>query len=77
MKLRKVKLLLRLCLIISAHQFIGSSPYFEIIDTVIRQRADIAHASSKGLSVWEYSIVSKADIEYKSLSSEIKKIIFK
>ena len=59
------------------HQFIGSSPYFEIIDTVIRQRADIAHASSKGLSVGEYSIGSKADIEYKSLSSEIKKIIFK
>ncbi|MBY0379300.1 MAG: ParA family protein [Burkholderiales bacterium] len=59
------------------HQFIGSSPHFEIIDTVIRQRADIAHASSKGLSVGEYSIGSKADIEYKNLSSEIKKIIFK
>jgi chromosome partitioning protein len=59
------------------HKFIINSPHFDIMDTVIRQRADIAHASSRGLAVGEYNVGSKADVEYKKLADEIKKIIFK
>jgi len=57
--------------------FINSSPNFEIMNSIIRQRADIVHSSSKGLAVGEFNLGCKADIEYKSLSNEIENIIYK
>jgi chromosome partitioning protein len=58
------------------HNFIVESPYFEIMKSIIRQRADIVHSSSKGLAVAEYNAGCKADLEYKSLATEIEKNIF-
>ena len=58
-------------------QFINSSPSFNIMHSIIRQRADISHSSSKGLSVAEYRLGCKADVEYQLLANEIETIIYK
>lgn len=58
------------------HKFISNSQNFEVMQSIIRQRADIVHASSKGLAVEEYNKGCKADLEYKQLTEEIKRLIF-
>lgn len=58
------------------HEFINNSPNFEVMQSIIRQRADIVHSSSKGLAVEEYNNGCKADLEYKELTKEIEKTIF-
>lgn len=59
------------------YSFIQESSSFELFDTVIRQRADIVHSSSKGLAVAEYNKGCKADLEYQALTKEIEQLIYK
>lgn len=58
------------------HTFVTASPYFEIMKSIIRQRADIVHSSAKGLAVAEFNKGGKADLEYMNLAKEIKQKIF-
>jgi len=56
-------------------EFITRSSHFELLDTVIRTRADFAHSVGKGMSVVEYNEDGKASKEAKSLAKEIKKLL--
>ena len=55
--------------------FITKSPYFELLDTVLRNRADYDKSAEEGKNVIEYNSKSKAAIEIKELDKEIKKIL--
>ena len=59
------------------NEFIQKSEYFILLNSVLRQRADIVHSSSKGLSVAEHNKHSKAHYEILELANEIKKILHK
>ena len=57
--------------------FITDSPNFELLKSIVRQRADVVHSSAKGLAVGEFNKGCKADLEYNNLAKEIEKNIFK
>ncbi len=57
------------------NNFIHKSNYFVLLNSVLRQRADIVHSSSRGLSVAEYNKQSKAHDEVLQLANEIKEIL--
>jgi chromosome partitioning protein len=57
--------------------FIEASPYIELMESIIRARAEIEDAQSKGLTVGEYANGSKGDLEFKKLATEINRIIYK
>lgn len=57
------------------NEFIQKSEYFVLLNSVLRQRADIVHSSSKGLAVAEHNKQSKAHDEVLELANEIKKIL--
>jgi len=59
----------------SLKQFITKSPHFDILGTVLRNRADYDKSSSAGKNVIEYDRESKAASEIKNLTKEIKKIL--
>lgn len=59
------------------NEFIQKSEYFILLNSVLRQRADIVHSSSKGLSVAEYNQHSKAHNEILKLANEVKKMLRK
>lgn len=55
--------------------FITKSPYFELLDTVLRNRTDYDKSAGEGKNVIEYKSESKAAKEIKNLTKEIKKIL--
>lgn len=55
--------------------FIESSPYFDLFDTVLRHREDINRSACVGKNVIEYDKKSKASKEMRSLVKEIEKMI--
>lgn len=55
--------------------FIQSSAHFDLFNSVIRQRADIANAVGYGLAVGEYNIKSKAHTEFLVLAKELENIL--
>ena len=57
------------------YTFINKSNCFAVMQSIIRQRADIVHALSKGLAVGEYNPKCKADEELKQLSHEISLLL--
>ena len=52
--------------------YIASSQYYYILNSIIRNRIDIADAIAQGLSIEEYNPKSKSIEEIKNLISEIK-----
>jgi chromosome partitioning protein len=56
--------------------FINSSKHFEMLNSVLRQRADVVHSSSKGLAIAEYDTKSKAHDEMSNLAQEIQKLLY-
>lgn len=55
--------------------FITSASNFELFNSTIRQRADIANAIGFGLAVGEYNIKSKAHHEFLALATEMENIL--
>ena len=55
--------------------FITKSPYFELLDTVLRNRADYDKSAGEGKNVIEYKAESKAAKEIRELTKEIKNIL--
>lgn len=55
--------------------FIEKSKHFDILDTILRTRADYDKSVKTGQSVREYNKDGKASSEIKDLSREIKKIL--
>ncbi|MDD3602590.1 MAG: ParA family protein [Sulfurovum sp.] len=55
--------------------FIEKSEYFELLDTVLRTRADYDRSAGRGQSTIEYNKESKAAKEIKTLTKEVKKIL--
>lgn len=55
--------------------FIDRSVHFELLDTVLRTRADFDKSAAMGKSVIEYDKKSKASQEMKELLKELKKIL--
>lgn len=55
--------------------FIEKSEYFELLDTILRNRADYDRSAGRGQSTIEYNKESKAAKETKTLAKEIKKIL--
>ncbi len=55
--------------------FIISADNFELFNSTIRQRADIANAIGFGLAVGEYNIKSKAHHEFLALATELENIL--
>lgn len=56
--------------------FINSSEHFNLLNSIIRTRADFPNAINKGLSVKEFNPVGKATLEFKALTKEIEKILY-
>ena len=56
-------------------QFIERSDSFELLDTILRSRVDYDRSAGAGKSVIEHNKKSKAALEIKSLTKEIKKIL--
>lgn len=54
-------------------EFIKETPYFELMDTIIRFRSDFKHSIGYGFSVAELDKNSKATLEVKMLVEEIEK----
>lgn len=54
-------------------EFIKDTPYFDLMDTVIRFRSDFKHSIGYGFSVAELDKNSKATLEVKMLIKEIEK----
>lgn len=54
-------------------EFIKETPYFELMDTIIRFRSDFKHSIGYGFSVAELDRNSKATVEVKMLVEEIEK----
>lgn len=55
--------------------FIEKSEYFELLDTILRTRADYDRSVGRGQSTIEYNKESKAAKEIKALTKELKKIL--
>ena len=55
--------------------FITKSSYFELLDTILRNRTDYDKSAGEGKNVIEYKADSKASKEVKKLTKEIKKIL--
>ena len=55
--------------------FIEKSPYFELLETVLRNRSDYDKSAGEGKNVIEYKAESKASKEIKKLTKEIRKIL--
>lgn len=56
-------------------EFILKSPHFELLDTILRNRADYDKSAGEGKNVIEYDAKSKAAKEIKELTKEIKNIL--
>lgn len=56
--------------------FINSSAHFELLDSILRQRADVVHSSSKGLAIAEHDKKSKAHDEMEKFANEIKLLLY-
>lgn len=56
-------------------EFILKSPHFELLDTVLRNRADYDKSAGEGKNVIEYKSEGKAAKEIKKLTKEIKIIL--
>lgn len=54
-------------------EFIKETPYFDLMDTIIRFRSDFKHSIGYGFSVAELDKNSKASLEIKMLIKEIEK----
>ena len=57
-------------------EFINSSDNFNLLNSIIRTRADFPNAINKGLTVKEFNPIGKATLEFKALTKEIEKILF-
>ncbi|MBY0245438.1 MAG: ParA family protein [Sphingobacteriaceae bacterium] len=57
--------------------FITSSENFNLLNSIIRTRADFPNAINKGLTVKEFNPVGKATIEFKFLAKEIELLLSK
>ena len=55
--------------------FITKSSYFELLDTILRNRTDYDRSAGEGKNVIEYKADSKAAKEIKKLTKEVKKIL--
>jgi len=55
--------------------FITKSPYFELLDTVLRNRTDYDKSAGEGKNVIEYKTDSKASKEIEKLTKEIENIL--
>ena len=55
--------------------FINKSPHFELLDTILRHRADYDKSAGEGQNVIEYDKESKAAKEIRDLTKEIKTIL--
>ena len=56
-------------------EFINASEHFNLLNSIIRTRADFPNSANKGLAVKEYNPVGKASLEFQALSKEIMKLI--
>jgi len=56
-------------------EFILKSPHFELLDTILRNRADYDKSAGEGKNVIEHDAKSKAAKEIKELTKEIKNIL--
>ncbi|MBN2896962.1 MAG: ParA family protein [Campylobacterales bacterium] len=56
-------------------EFVQSSDHFQMVTSVLRQRADYAHSIGVGKSVLEYSPQGKAAAEFTTLRDEIKTLL--
>jgi chromosome partitioning protein len=52
--------------------FITSSENFNLLNSIIRTRADFPNSTNKGLTVKEFNPVGKATLEFKALAKEIE-----
>jgi len=59
----------------SLKSFITKSPHFELLDTILRHRADYDKSAGEGQNVIEYDKESKASKEIRDLTREIKTIL--
>jgi chromosome partitioning protein len=59
----------------SLKNFINKSPHFELLETILRHRADYDKSAGDGKNVIEYDKESKAAKEIKDLTKEIKTIL--
>jgi len=57
--------------------YIKTSEHFNLLNTIIRTRADFPNAANKGLTVNEFNPVGKATQEFMQLSNEIENILYK
>lgn len=55
--------------------FINSSENFNLLNSIIRTRADYPNSINKGLAVNEFNPIGKASIEFKFLVNEITKLL--
>lgn len=55
--------------------FIEKSEYFELLDTILRNRADYDRSVGRGQSTIEHNKESKAAKEIKALTKEVKRIL--
>lgn len=55
--------------------FINSSENFNLLNSIIRTRADYPNSINKGLAVNEFNPIGKASIEFKLLVNEITKLL--
>jgi len=56
-------------------EFITKSPHFELLDTILRHRADYDKSAGEGKNVIEYDGDSKASKEIRKLAKEVKNIL--
>jgi chromosome partitioning protein len=57
-------------------EFINSSDNFNLLNSIVRTRADFPNAINKGLSVKEFNPVGKATLEFKALAKEVEQLLF-
>lgn len=55
--------------------FINSSEHFNLLNTIVRTRADFPNAINKGLSVKEFNPVGRANLEFKLLAKELEQLL--
>ena len=56
-------------------EFIKSSTHFELFNSIIRQRVDVANSVGYGMAVGEYSPNSKGHTEFLEFAKEIEKML--
>jgi chromosome partitioning protein len=59
----------------SLKKFINKSPHFELLESILRHRADYDRSAGEGKNVIEYNSKSKAAEEIKTLCDEITNIL--